>query len=265
MNTKQIVQLIHEASGIAGSEEFCCFGNAMRPVNSVLVCWMATSEAIQHAIEIEADLIICHEAFFLPYLVELNGGSGDFLSYPANYRRTSVLAKHGIAIARIHPSMDKITILDRFADQLKLGKPVADDGCWARMYDFDKPVTFSRLVDHVEQCGFPVMRCSDTDPDKVIKHIGLPWGGMSLFVNINYMQQLVEMGCDAFVAGEADSYSFHFARESGVGMIETGHEYSENPGVEAFADWLRNKLENTRVEYYQTSPAYVFSRQDGYS
>lgn len=260
MNTSEILRLINQESGMKGPEEFCCFGDALRQINTVMVCWMATSEAIQHAVEVEADLIICHEAFYLPYLVEYTEGLGDFLSFPANYRRTAALAKHGITIARVHPSMDKLTILDTAAQILDLKNLVADDGEWARVYALDEPMPYGKLIEHVEKSGLPVLRYSTEDPNRLISRIGIPWGGMSLFVNIPYMQQLVNMGCDAFIAGESDSYTFHFVRESGIAMIETGHEASENAGVALFADWLRNKLDNTRVEYFETPPAYTIRR-----
>ena len=261
MNATAILRLIQDASGIKGPEEFCCFGDALKEVNAVMVCWMATSEAIQHAVEVEADLIICHEAFFLPYLVEYSEGMGDFLSFPVNYKRTAALAKHGISIIRVHPSMDKISILDTAAQILKLENLVADDGEWARVYQLNEPVSFTDLIEHVEKCGLPVLRYSDADPERIISRIGIPWGGMSLFVNIPYMQQLVNMGCDAFIAGESDSYTFHFVKESGIAMIETGHEASENAGVGLFADWLRDRLENTRVEYFESRPAYIIRNQ----
>lgn len=260
MNTAEILRLINKESGMTGPEEFCCYGDALSDVKTVMVCWMATSEAIQHAVELEADLIICHEAFFLPYLVEYTAGLGDFLSYPVNYRRTAALARHGISIARVHPSMDKLTILDTAAEILGLNNLVADDGEWARVYALDKSMPFGELIDHVEKSGLPVLRHSRENPNRPITRIGIPWGGMSLFVNIPYMQQLVNMGCDAFIAGESDSYTFHFVRESGIAMIETGHEVSENSGVALFAKWLGDRLDSTRVEYFETKPAYTIRR-----
>ena len=58
----------------------------------------------------------------------------------------------------------------------------------------------------------------------MVSRIGLPWGGLGLFVNVGYQQALVEQGCDLFIAGESDNYGFRFAQECGIPMIETSHE-----------------------------------------
>ena len=46
--------------------------------------------------------------------------------------------------------------------------------------------------------------------------VGLPWGGLGLFVNVGYQQALVARDCDVFIAGESDNLGFRFAVESGV-------------------------------------------------
>ena len=107
----------------------------------------------------------------------------------------------------------------------------------------------------------PVLRFTPGDMDRKIERIGIPWGGMGLFVNIPYLQKLVEFGAQAFIAGETDSYAFHFAKESGVYMIETGHEHSENPGLREFAEWLKSLFPDIDVVYYENAPAYAAGHQ----
>lgn len=34
--------------------------------------------------------------------------------------------------------------------------------------------------------------------ERIVHRIGLPWGGLGLFVNIGYQQRLIERGCDVF-------------------------------------------------------------------
>ena len=72
--------------------------------------------------------------------------------------------------------------------------------------------------------------------DQVVHRVGLPWGGLGLFVNVGYQQRLIEQGCDVFIAGESDNYGFRFAAECGIPMIETSHELSENDGLQRFVD-----------------------------
>ncbi|NOY75007.1 MAG: hypothetical protein GXP32_04360 [Kiritimatiellaeota bacterium] len=61
----------------------------------------------------------------------------------------------------------------------------------------------------------------------VFSRVGLPWGGLGLFVNVAYQQFLFEHGCDVFIAGESDNMGFRFAEECGIPMIETSHEVNK--------------------------------------
>lgn len=84
-----------------------------------------------------------------------------------------------------------------------------------------------------------------------VKRVGLPWGGLGLFVNVGYQQQLIELGCDVFIAGEADNYGFRFAVESGVAMIETSHEVSENPGLATFTELLAQAFPKVTFRFHE--------------
>ncbi len=81
---------------------------------------------------------------------------------------------------------------------------------------------------------------------RTVHRVGLPWGGLGLFVNVGYQQALIEQGCDDFIAGESDNYGFRFAQEVGIPMIETSHEVSENPGLQAEA------FPDVAFEFYET-------------
>ena len=82
--------------------------------------------------------------------------------------------------------------------------------------------------------------------------MGLPWGGMGLFVNVAYQQELIELGCDVFIAGETDNYGFRFAEECDIPMIETSHELSENPGLRHFTDMLAAAFSGLDVRFFET-------------
>ena len=81
----------------------------------------------------------------------------------------------------------------------------------------------------------------------------LPWGGMGLFVNVGYQQELIEQGCDVFIAGESDNYGFRFAAECAIPMIETSHEISENPGLRRFAEILSAEFPGLDVRFYENA------------
>ena len=81
-------------------------------------------------------------------------------------------------------------------------------------------------------------------------------GGLGLFVNVTYQQRLIEMSCDVLTAGESDNYGFRFSAELGIPMIETGHEISENPGLEHFARMLQDRFPELEVSFCECEPAW---------
>jgi len=92
--------------------------------------------------------------------------------------------------------------------------------------------------------------------DQTVRRVGLPWGGLGLSVNVAYQERLVEMGCDALIAGESDDYGFRFGAELGIPLIETGHVLSENPGLRRFVGMLSERFPELPVRFYGSPPAW---------
>ena len=97
------------------------------------------------------------------------------------------------------------------------------------------------------------------DPDAKVSRVGLPWGGLGLFINVGYQQRLVVQDCDVFIAGEADNYGFRFAVECGIPMIETSHEISENPGLSHFTRMLSEQFPSVEFSFYENSCVWDFA------
>jgi putative NIF3 family GTP cyclohydrolase 1 type 2 len=252
------LEALARGAGQAGlnRDEGLRFGEAGESVRGVQVCWMASTDAIEAAAASGANLIVAHEDLFYPYDVLVKGGPADFLTWRTNARRGALLARHGIAVIRAHGTLDRTHIFDAFAALLRLPgsrgsgcAPLVDEPPYGRVYAIE-PQTVRRLTAHVKECtGMSALRVAG-DPDAVVRRVGLPWGGMALFVNVGYMQRLVELGADVFIAGESDNYGMRFALEAGIPMIETSHEVSENPGLRAFAADLAQALP-VPVSFYE--------------
>lgn len=237
--------------GFFGEEEGLRFGNQDNRISGIMVCWMATLEAIKTAYKKKANLIITHESLFYPYEVELKGNAPDFLIWQVNRNRIEFLAKYGINLIRLHRTLDRICIFDDFAGLLGLPKPSIVEDNLVKIYDINS-VTFGKLIEKVKRCtGLKVLRVTPGKESRVIKRIGLPWGGLGLMANVGYMQSLVFHNCDAFIAGETDNYGFNFAIDSGIEMIETSHEVSENPGLKHFSDMLKEKFHGVPVIFFE--------------
>ena len=126
--------------------------------------------------------------------------------------------------------MDQISIFDTFAELLGLGAAVYADGL-VKVSDPALPAGGADLAGQ-HSVGMSHLRVAAAGADgRTVHRVGLPWGGLGLFVNVGYQQQLIEQSCDVFIAGESDNYGFRFAAECGIPIINTSHEVSENPGV----------------------------------
>lgn len=220
-------------------------------VESLTLAWMATDEALQAAGRRGDDLFIGHESLYYPYDVIIMDNPPDgWRAWPINRRRRELLEQHDMTFLRLHGSVDEICILDAFAAMLELGPPVYREG-WVSIHEIE-PCSFDQLIARVQRCtGMPAMRVArPPGPDRPIRRIGLPWGGMGLFVNVAFQQELVEQNCDAFIAGESDCYAFRFATECGIGVIETSHELSEVPGLRRFMSMLQQQFSDVRMTFH---------------
>ena len=257
-----INKIIAEIKTLSGhtlnGDEGVHYGASDNNIKGVTVCWMATPSAIEAAGKAGHDLILCHESLFFPYgVVDSSIGSTigkvpeGWENWKTNKQRRELLEKYNLSCLRIHGSADEICIFDEFAECLGLGEPVYSNG-YVKTFDID-PCTLGELVEHVKKrMKMRAIRVAEvTDMHQTVSKVGLPWGGLGLFVNVDYQQSLVEQECDVFIAGESDNYGFRFAQESGIPMIETSHEISENPGFEKFTSILAKAFPDIVFCFYE--------------
>jgi putative NIF3 family GTP cyclohydrolase 1 type 2 len=227
---------------------------AERPLTGVTVCWMATPAAIEAAGRRGHQLLLGHESLYYPYDAAVGAPAPEgWQDWPVNRQRRDLLARHDLSFLRGHGSIDEICILDDFAALLGLDQPVKVVDPWVKVWAVS-PCTLGKLAQRVKQrMNLPRVRVSPAgEPDRLVSRVGLPWGGMGLFTNVGYQQQLIEQGCDVFIAGETDNYGFRFAAECGIPMIETSHELSENPGLSHYSAMLSAAFPQLDVAFYET-------------
>jgi len=106
----------------------------------------------------------------------------------------------------------------------------------------------------LKKFGLKTTRATSGDRDRAVARIGLPAGGLGLSNNIRFMQRLIDRRCDLLIAGEVDNMGLRYASDSGVDMIETGHEISENPGLEHFTGILAAAFPDIQVCWYENKP-----------
>jgi len=250
----KVSELIAWFENKAGSsihpDEGLRFGDPNVDADKVQVSWMASANAIRAAGERGARLMVVHESVFFPYNATEKGGQSDFLSWRVNTRRVALLSEYGITVVRIHGTLDAVCVFDDFAAALGLPPPSHAEGL-VKVYD-PPPASVRDWVDRVKHSvGMDRLRVTAENLDRAVRRIGLPWGGLGLFVNVGYMQDLVKWGCDLFIAGETDDYGMRFALESGIPMIETSHEVSENFGLKHAEKMLAEGFPETEILFYE--------------
>ncbi|MHB1357094.1 MAG: Nif3-like dinuclear metal center hexameric protein, partial [Anaerolineae bacterium] len=128
-----------------------------------------------------------------------------------------------------------------------------------KIYEITPQPLHRLIADVATRMGLQAMRVTaPRGMDQIVHRVGLPWGGLGLFVNVSYQQMCIARQCDVLIGGESDSYGLHFANELGIPFIETGHEVSENPGLAHWVLMLEKRFPELEVIFYDCEPAYSF-------
>jgi len=250
MTAREVMSWLEQRDKEMGREEGFKFGDPEAQVTGVLVCWMANGPALEEAAANGCNLVICHETLFYPQSAAIDGER----CWPANRRRMELMSDHRIAVYRAHGKLDRLCIFDDFAAALGLRDVCAGEG-YARIYSL--PATrVSELAERAKQAtGLPAVRVVG-DLERRVERVGLPWGGLGLFVNISFMEQLIENGAEAGIAGETDEYAMRFAEDAGLALIETSHAASENIGLRHFAAMLAGAHPGLKVIFHESGPGW---------
>ena len=196
VRVKDIIEYVESLSGHSlNTDEGVQYGRADAQVQKALVCWMATRNALERAGKIGCGLVIGHESLYYPYDAAVRkDNSASWQEWQTNYQRSSLLKKHNLNFARIHGSLDEICIFDDFAAMLGLGEAVETNGL-AKVYQIPL-CTLESLVKRVKKImGMNKVRVSaPKGMEQKVGRVGLPWGGLGLFVNVKYQQELIKKG-----------------------------------------------------------------------
>ena len=232
-------------------DEGISFGDMNQPVTKAAVCWMPSPVNIRRAAAAGAELLIHHEALLYPYPSDLKTPNSA-LHWPTNRNRLTALVETRLVATRLHGTLDELYIYDSFAEQVGLTNAAVKGDNYAHVVFEIDPLPYADLIERVKQAtGMPAVRATCVKPDRIVRRVGLPWGGLGLFVNVNYQQQLLELcsRIDVMIAGETDNYGFRFATELGIDMIETSHEVSEDRGLQEFAEALGAGFDSLETFY----------------
>jgi len=194
--------------------------------------------------------VICHETRFFPQSALKDGER----CWRTNRLCMDLMHQGGMVVYRAHGKPDCVCVFDEFTTALGLEAVQAGEG-FARVFSLP-PTRLAVLAERAKQVtGMATVRVS-RDSDREVTRVGLPWGGLGLFVNIGFMQRLVENGGEAGICGETDEYAMRFAGDAGMALIETSHAACENLGLRRFAATLTEEFRGLKVVFHESRPGW---------
>jgi len=223
-------------------------GNPDREVETVVVCWSPTLSIIQECVEQGVDMIITHEVplFYDKPISWFQSRSTECKQ--ANLARLRYLVEGDICVYRAHTNWDvvpKYGNVDAFGTAMGWTQEIAR-GYLTRVYQV-APISVRQVAEEVQhKLGIPRVRVVG-DVERRITRLGTAIGG----VGQHYVapEELVYLGAQAVVFGEAIEYTLYHALELDLPLIETGHMITELPGMRALAQLLQERFEESRVVF----------------
>jgi putative NIF3 family GTP cyclohydrolase 1 type 2 len=248
MLAKEIGAFIQTLGNGLGGDEGFRWGSPDAEVSGVLVAWNGSVPAIERAAAEGCNLMVIHEELTYPYAFR-GGDLSACLHWRSNQARLGRLARHGITIFRAHGTLDTYCILDDFRIALGLPEPSVKEGYY-RICDIE-PTTVRELAERSKAAlRMPALRVAG-DLDRVVRRVGLPWGGLGLSLNVSFLEGLLAYNPDVLIAGESDEYAMFAMLDADVPLIEMGHAVSENMGLERTAQTLRETFAGLKVVYHE--------------
>ena len=249
-------------SGVPGDQLGFIWGNPETRVEGIGCAWCLHAESIRCCVQRELNMIICHEALWLPSQNSPWYEGPDESHILPNRQRRELLEKHGLVVYRSHSNWDAL-LGDGIADSaiaclgLKGLKQVSRQKFFS-VQELPQPLSLQELRNAVEKgLGFAGCRVFGDD-GKRIRRFAFLIGGFGEN-QLHMPQAAMEMGAEAIIIGEMSEFIVIACLEMGVPVIETLHSVSEIPGIKRQASLLAERLGRLRVQYIP-SGALSFER-----
>lgn len=242
MKVYQIAEIIEKIAPSDLAEEWdnigLLIGDKNKDVSKILVALDINSNILKQAIDLKVDMIITHHPLIFKPISRI---TDDVLTS---------LIKNDIVVYSAHTNLDSSENGVNFAlsealslkNTFRQGMMVIGDADEVSAYDF---IDFVKKTLKVE-----AVRVSDYEFAKKIKKVAVLGGSGGDFIN-----QAIELGCDAFVTGEASYHDAQTAFENDILLISAGHFETENPVVDVLAEYLKN---NTELDIITAEPFNVY-------
>ncbi len=195
-------------------------------INTIVLAVTASQAAIDHAIQVGADMLLVHHGLF-------------WKSEPVpiigwKKQRIAALLAHDINMVGFHLPLDAHETLGNNAQLARVcgwtvEAQVGDQG----LIMLGKTESANSLTEFLDQLETSLKRkpLGIGRPDKIINKLAWCTGGAQ-----GYFQTAIDLGVDAFITGEVSEAQYHLAQECDVAFISAGHHATERYGVQALGE-----------------------------
>lgn len=232
-------------SGIEGDQLGFIHGDPGQVVTGVGCVWSADGASLQRCAEQGLNMVICHEALWLPYYgSKWYDVPGEEEIFSVKLRRR-LLDEHQMVVYRSHSNWDALPV-DGVPDQAIAAMGIEGIREIARerffsVQELPRPFAISELRDCLERgLDFSGARVFG-DPTRTIRRFAFLIGGFG--ENQFHMPQVAHrLGAEAIIIGEMSEFIVMAALEMGMPVIETLHSVSEIPAIKRQAVMLGERL-----------------------
>lgn len=233
-------------------------GDPHAEIRGVAVTWLPNQAVLEQAAAKGLNMVIAHEPvyyhhpWFYPYGDERHVPAEDLpqkLATPQAQAKKQLIEDHDMVVYRFHDGWDQYP-------EYGMGYALARRLGWESHqvepdYIYDLPTRTLRELgaDVAVKLGKANLRYTG-NPDLEVRRISLDWGSIGA---IGVIERALRHGCQAALIGEVVEWrDLEFARDANMAVITAGHCATETPGMQAFHDWLQQRMPALRNEYIDT-------------
>lgn len=233
MKLKEIIAFLEKLAPIETAEEWdnpgLQTGDYNQEINNILISLDFTDEVLDFAVKNNCELIITHHPVIFKPLYQITDN------------KIIKAVKNNISLYSAHTNLDVAEngVNDALASALNLTN-VKSDGI-LRYGELDNEMPVEEFLLYLkEKLNVSYLRVSEFN--RKIRKVGVVGGSGGDFLN-----QAIEVGCDAFVTGEASYHLAETALKNDIMLVSAGHYETEVFICEYLKNILQDKFKSLNI------------------